>query len=73
MNVRMHENGMETETECENGKMRVGENFERMIPGGLTDQHISRRTLSPEGQVEGMGRWSLLLPTPQIMADAQTF
>ena len=38
-----------------------------------TDQHISRRILRPEGQVEGMGRCSLLLPTPHMMADVHTF
>ena len=38
-----------------------------------TYQHISIRTLSPAGQVEGMGRWRLLLPTPKMMAEAHTF
>lgn len=30
------------------------------------------RILNPSGHVEGTGRWRLLLPTPQIMADEST-
>lgn len=37
-----------------------------------THQHWRSSTLKPSGQLEGTGRWRLLLPTPQIMADEST-
>ena len=36
-------------------------------------QHISSNTLRPWGQVVGIGRCRLLLPTPQITAELLTF
>ena len=37
-----------------------------------TDQHCLMSNLNPSGQDEGTGRWRLLLPTPQMMADEST-
>ena len=41
--------------------------------GKHTYQHISMSTLRPVGQLEGRGRWRLLLPTPQMIAELHTF
>lgn len=35
-------------------------------------QHWRSRILKPSGQLEGTGRWRLLLPTPQMMAEEST-
>jgi len=37
-----------------------------------TNQHCFMRRLNPSGQLDGMGRCRLLLPTPQIMAEEST-
>ena len=41
-------------------------------PRGRTHQHWRSSTLKPSGQPEGTGRWRLLLPTPQMMAEEST-
>ena len=40
---------------------------------GLVAQHCFISSLYPSGQVLGMGKFNLLLPTPQIIAELSTF
>ena len=40
---------------------------------GLFAQHCLIRSLYPSGQVVGIGKYNLLLPTPQMMAELSTF
>lgn len=40
---------------------------------GLGAQHCLTKSLNPSGQLDGIGSWSELLPTPQMMAELSTF
>lgn len=39
----------------------------------VSNQHWFMSSLKPSGQDDGIGKWRLLLPTPQMTADESTF